>query len=306
MSSKQAEEMGLTRKGDGYEAPPDHFTVLSVDIDPAVLLAKYDGKPTEQAIIRGIMQERRSRPDKIAPASFVRRCMGGIVEPIQFVRLKPDNDNKVWLVVDKGNNRTIALRKVNKIRETRGDAPLQIEAKQSKRVGSGKEAGAFAAERHSLSNVRVKVRPSENAETAAKLAAQTMSTLDIVTYLDNVETEAEVLELLALAECIEAVKDAIDAGEVPVKAALRLAKMSEAKQAEWLAAKSAPKPERPKANGHARPLSPAKIARLEPELADCPVLLEVLFLLSGKRLPKDIKDPGLRAAWLRAFGEAAS
>ncbi len=297
MSSKQAEEMGLTRKGDGYSAPPEHFTILDVDVSREKLIGLYVGKPTEIAIIEGVRQERRSKV--LAPPEFVEACESGVTDPIQFVRLKPDANGRAWLIVDKGNNRCAALRVVNARRKVEGFPPFELPALQAPRPGQGEAAGRYARERHALSNVRAKMLPSHKAEVAAGFAADGVAPHNIVRYLDGVSTEAEVSELLSLSKCIDAVKDAVDAGEVPSKSAVKLAKMSEEKQAEWLAAKLAPKDRATRGDGP-RPLSAKKIVALYDDTALPDAMREMLAVIAGKIAPRDVVDPDLRAALLRA------
>lgn len=303
MGSKQAEEMGLSRKGDGYEADPKHFTILGVDIGRAELIRRYEGKPTEIALIEGIKQDRRQKA--LGDPSFVESCESGVTDAGQFIRLKPDNKGKAWLIIDKGNNRCFALRIVNEKRAVAGHPPFLLPMTQAARPGSGEAAGKFAREKHALSNKRAPMLPSHKAEIAAGFRGDGLAPHSIVRYLDGVTTEAEVLELLALDGCIDAVKDSVDAGHVPAKAAIKLAKMSEEKQAEWIADKLAPKAPRAKSDA-ARPMPPAKVAKLAKEIGKVPAWAPLAALLLGTVRPGDIHDPDLRAACLRAFGDGGA
>ena len=90
--------------------------ILDVDISRADLLALYEDKPTEQALIRAVKQERRALSIATGGAeflAFVESCRGGIGEDVQFYRLRPDINGKLWKVIVKGNNRCAALRIVN-------------------------------------------------------------------------------------------------------------------------------------------------------------------------------------------------
>ena len=108
------------------------------------------------------------------------------------------------------------------------------------------------------------------------------------------DTEAEVLELLALDGCIDAIKDAVDTGAIKVSAAAKVAKRSEEDQAAWLAARSTPKAPRAKSDA-ARPMPPAKVAKLAKEIGKVPSLAPLAALLLGTVRPGDITDPDLRA-----------
>lgn len=299
MSSKQAQEMGLIRKGDGYEQDPKHFTILDVDIGRAELIKRYEGKPTEIAIIEGIRQDRRQKA--LGDPAFVESCESGVTEDIQFIRLRPDNQGKSWLIVDKGNNRCFALRIVNEQRKLAGMPPFLIPAKQAARPGSGDAAGKYAAERHHLSNVRAKMLPSHKAEAAASLRGNGLAPHSIVRYIDGVDTEAEILDLLALDKCVEEVKDAADSGAIKVSAAIKLAEMNEDEQRAWLAKRTAPKERKPREKT-GRPLTPKKIERFAEHLASDHPSRELVGILQGKIDP--LKSEHWRAAWLRAFPEA--
>lgn len=307
MGSKQIKDMGLERSGDLVEGAPESFTVLGVDVTVDALIKRFEGHPTEIAIIRGVIQERRSAPGVLAPPRFVRSLMGGVSEPVQFFRLKaPEGRGKDVLLIAKGNNRTVGLRRANDQREAKGLARFNLKGIQISSIGKSNVAGMFASEQHALSNVRVRVLPSQNAETAARLKFQGMSTLDIVSYCDGVETEEEVLELIALGECGEAFQDAVDAGKVPVKAALRVAKMSGAVAAEWLAARLAPPRQRGVAASTARPLSPARrtLFLSTIDAAADPAAIELAGILAGTVGREEVKH--WKAEWEKAFGGGAS
>jgi hypothetical protein len=302
MSSKQADEMGLKRKGDTYEEDPKHFTILDVDIKREKLLKLYEGKPTEIAIINAIKQKRRQKA--LGDPDFVESCESGLVEPGHFIRLKPDNNGKVWLLIDKGNNRNFALRIVNERRARDGHPPLMFKAIQAPRPGSGDATGAYVKEKHALSNVRAKTLPSQKAEMAASFAADGLPAHSIIRYLDQVDTEAEVLDLIELDACVESIKDAIDAGLVKVSAAAKVARWTEDKQEEWLKAKLAPKPAKVKPT--VRPLAPKKVTKLAEALAkhyaNDKRMSELYLIFAGKVRPEDAKDFANRKFLAEAIG----
>jgi hypothetical protein len=137
MGSKEIKAMDMDRAGDRLRGNPRSFTILDVDIKRADLLALYEGKPTEQALIRAVKQERRALSIASGGAeflAFVESCRGGIGEDVQFYRLKPDCNGKSWMVIVKGNNRCAALRIVNDDRVRDAQAPFDLTAVQAARA----------------------------------------------------------------------------------------------------------------------------------------------------------------------------
>ena len=308
MGSKEYKAMGLTSAGDRLRGDPREFTILDVDIPRADLLARYEGKPTEQALIRAVKQERRAlaiAAESPEFAAFCESCEGGIGTAIHFYRLRPDTEGKEWKIVVDGNNRTAALRIVNGAREHAGQAPFSLLAIQAERPGSGDDAGKFAEEKHALANVRVRMLPSQSAEIAARFAARGIEPEGIRRYIDGNPPAKDVAALVILDSLTDAIKDAVDAGLVKLAAIVRLEGASEEKQAAWLAKRLAPKPERkPRAS---KPMQRRAVERIRSELmAPCgessedALIWELLSLVTGELEPGKIRSDKLRAAYLRA------
>ena len=310
MGSAEIKDMGLDRAGDRMKGDPRTFTIVDVDISRFDLLALYDGKPTEQALIRAIKQERRALSISGGSEeflSFVDSCRGGVVDEIGFYRLRPDRDGRQWLIVTKGNNRTAALRIVNEERERAGQAPFLILAVQAARPGSGEDAGAFAEECHALSNVRARMLPSHSAEVAAKFAARAMGAEGIRRYIDGNPSVAEVEALIALDGLCSEVKDAVDAGLVRVIAAARLAGKSEDAQRAWLAKRTAPRPV--KAPAPKRPTAKRVEAFADALLVHSgakSAIFQAVGLLRGTMKIGDVTDSELRYAWQASEGARTS
>ena len=307
MGSADIKAMGLQSGGDRLKGDPRTYTILDVDISRADLLARYEGQPTEQALINAVEQDRRTReivsrsPEFLA---FVESCRGGIGDDVHFYRLKPDNEGQEHKLITKGANRTAALRIVNDDRIKAGQEPWILRSVQAARPGSGDEAGAFAEEQHARSNVRMRMKPSHSARTAAKFAARGMEAESIRTYLDGNPPVEDVDALVILDGLTDAIKDAVDAGTVKLCAIVRLESASEAKQAKWLASRTAPKkPREPKV---AKPMPRKILASLRNEiLSPKPTpeeiaLFEFLCVVTGELAPEKITGPVLRAAYLRA------
>ena len=310
MGSKEIEDMGLGRAGDRMRGNPRTFTILDVDIPRADLLALYEGKPTEQALIRAVKQERRAL--SIAGGSeeflnFVESCRGGVGEDAQFYRLRPDCNGKSWKVIVKGNNRCAALRIVNDDRERAGQAPFDLKAVQAERPGSGDAAGEYAEEQHALSNVRARMLPSHSAEQAAKFAARGMAPEGIRRYIDGNPSVEEVAALVILDGLCDEVKDACDAGRVRAIRCAVLAGKSDDAQRAWLAKRTAPRPV--KAPAPKRPTAKRVEAFADALLVHSgarSALFQAVGLLRGTLKIGDVTDNELRYAWQASEGARES
>ena len=308
MGSKEYKAMGLASAGDRLRGDPREFTILDVDIPRADLLARYEGKPTEQALIRAVKQERRAlaiAAESPEFAAFCESCEGGIGTAIHFYRLRPDNEGKEWKIVVDGNNRTAALRIVNGARESAGQAPFSLLAIQAERPGSGADAGKFAEEKHALANVRVRMLPSQSAEIAARFAARGIEPEGIRRYIDGNPSEEDVRALVILDSLTDAIKDAVDSGAIKLRAIVKLEGASEEKQAAWLAKRLAPKPERKPRT--AKPMARKLLARFLGEILPEGIpgdtdlaAFEAVCIATGAITPDKITTPSLRAAYLRA------
>lgn len=300
MGSKEIKAMGLTGAGDRLRGDPLGFTIVDVDIPRADLLALYDGKPTEQALINAVKQERRSfaiagsDPDFTA---FVDSCRPGVTDEAYFYRLKPDVNGREWKIIVRGNNRCAALRAVNAERVAAGQTPFLLPVIQAARPGSGDEAAAFAEEMHALSNVRVRMKPSQSAEQAAKFAARGMTAEGIRRYIDGNPSTEEVAALVILDGLCDEIKDACDAGRVKVLAVATLAGKSDDAQRTWLAKRTAPRAV--KAPAPRRPTA----KRVEAFMGELPdTIRQAMMLASGKLSIDAVTDEDVRFAWKRSEG----
>jgi hypothetical protein len=285
------------------------FTILDVDIPRADLLALYDGKPTEQALINAVKQERRALSIAVGSKEFldfVESCRGGVGEDVQFYRLKPDCNGKAWKVIVKGNNRCAALRVVNDERERAGHPPFDLKVVQAERPGTGAAAGEYAEEQHALSNVRARMLPSQSAEVAAKFAARGMPAEGIRRYIDGCPPAEEIAALVILDGLCDEVKDACDAGRVKVAAVATLAGKSDDAQRAWLAKRTAPKPV--KAPAPKRPTAKRVEAFADALLVHSgakSAIFQAVGLLRGTLKIGDVTDAELRYAWQASEGARA-
>lgn len=302
MGSAEIKAMDLDRAGDRMRGDPHTFTILDVDISRADLLALYEDKPTEQALIRAVKQERRALSIATGGAeflAFVESCRGGIGEDVQFYRLRPDINGKLWKVIVKGNNRCAALRIVNADRVRDGQPPYDLTAVQAARPGTGEAAGEYAEEQHALSNVRARMLPSHSAEQAAKFAARGIAAEGIRRFIDGNPSVEEVEALIVLDGLCDEIKDACDAGRVKALACAVLAGKSEEVQRAWLAKRLAPKPVRAPATK--RP-SPKRVEAFAERLAALPALAQAVGLARGTLALAEVTDDDVRAAWLASEG----
>lgn len=309
MGSKEIKAMGLASAGDRLRGDPRAFTILDVDIPRADLLARYEGKPTEQALIAAVKQERRALAiagESPEFAAFCESCEGGVGTAIHFYRLKPDNEGREWRIVVDGNNRTAALRIVNGAREHAGQAPYSLLAIQAERPGSGDEAGKFAEEKHALANVRVRMLPSQSAEIAARFAARGMPAEGIRRYIDGNPSAEEVAALVILDGLCDEIKDACDAGRVRALQCAPLAGKSDDAQRAWLAKRTAPRPV--KAPAPKRPTAKRVEAFADALLVHSgakSAIFQAVGLLRGTLKIGDVTDAELRYAWQASEGARA-
>jgi len=254
MGSDQGKEMGLKRGSDIWKESPDLFTVLGADISAADLKKKFSKNEWARNVIDAIACARGQKAADV-PESFWRRLAGGVIVPVQFVFLKEDGEGKPWRVIIAGQHRTIGLRKMNAELVKAGSAPLELQGNAARlpRDKTGIEAAVRALAIRTNENIRVPLRPSDRADLALKHSEAGMAIVDIAACVEvltaGVEEKVytkEVQALIALAECEPEVRDAVDAGRLPVARCLGLVTKSAEKQLAAVAPKekSAPRVQR--------------------------------------------------------------
>lgn len=229
MSKKQVDELGLERGGDSMRGTPDKFTVIGADISADELIARFKGNSWAIEVIKVLRDRRGERGDP--PAFFWKSLRDGVLQAIRFINLGVDTRGVRWLVVADGRNRVLGLRLVNSERADRGEGPMVLKADilALPRDGEGIRASLAALECKTTANLHVAMRPSDLADRALDWHGRGISLMDIARKLgirDEV-AEQEIPALLALSQCVAEVRDAVDAGALPLARCIRLAKKSE-------------------------------------------------------------------------------
>lgn len=238
MGSDQGKEMGLKRGSDIWKESPDLFTVLGADIPAAELKKKFSKNEWARNVIDAIACARGQKAADV-PESFWRRLAGGVIVPVQFVFLKEDDNGHPWRVIIAGQHRTIGLRKMNAELVKAGSAPLELPGNAARlpRDKTGIEAAVRALAIRTNENIRVPLRPSDRADLALKHSEAGMAIVDIAACVevltagvDEKVYTKDVQALIALAECEPEVREAVDAGRLPIARCLGLATKSAEKQ----------------------------------------------------------------------------
>lgn len=233
MSSQSISEMGLRRGGDSLVGKPDQFMVIGADITAAELIERFAGNTWAIEVIRALKDRRAERGDP--PDYFWMSLRSqGVLVPIRFVNLKTDSRGVPWLVVVAGRNRVLGLRKVNRERLALGQEAFDIKAEilNLPRDKEGIKAAFAALDVKTAENISVAMRPSDNADRALEWHNKGMTDRDIAVKLGVREevAEKEIPALIALSQCIDEVREAVDAGTLPLARCIRLAKKSEDQQ----------------------------------------------------------------------------
>jgi hypothetical protein len=293
MSSEHIKQMGLIRAGDATKGRPDQFTVIGADISAAELIERFDGNPWAQEVIKALKDRRAERGDP--PAFFWMSLRDqGAHTAIRFVNLGNDAKGVPWLVVVDGRNRVLGLRKVNIERQALGQEAflLKVEILNLPRGKDGIRAHLAALETKTVANISVAMRPSDNADRALDFERMGMSHLDIARKIgirDEVAAD-EVPALIALAQCVDEVRAAVDAGTLPLAKCIRLAKRTEDQQR----AAVAPKERKPREQRRTLPGEFAKAwAEKLPETFD--VAVAALRFMGGDLTALD-EYPTLKSA----------
>lgn len=287
MGSEQFDRYpGLKRRSEGAAGDPNMFTVIGVDVDAEKLKTKYKGSKQEgyaAAVIDAVVQIYRTA--KPPPAPFVDTCRGGIHEPIIVCDIGADAKGKSWMVVVDGRQRCLSARIIN---AEKSGVTLDIAAvfRPFRRGTAGLDATLVKV----ASNCRVARSYSQRAEDAADLTARNVAG---IAALVEARDDAEVALLLHLHQCSDAVKEAVDAGKVPLADAAVLRKLTEEEQARRVARKTA--------TGGRVAQNAAALPRAKTRRANHLAAVEQEVLASVGALG-DAPSPG--QVQLRAFAEA--
>jgi hypothetical protein len=188
----------------------------------------------------------------------------------------------------------LGLRKVNIERQALGQEAflLKVEILNLPRGKDGIRAHLAALETKTVANISVAMRPSDNADRALDFERMGMSHLDIARKIgirDEVAAD-EVPALIALSQCVDEVRDAVDAGTLPLAKCIRLAKKTEDQQR----AAVAPKERKPREQRRTLPGEFAKAwAEKLPETFD--VAVAALKFMGGDLTALD-EYPTLKSA----------
>lgn len=229
MSAKTVKRLGFRRGGDRQFAAPEGLTVIGADIKAHELKALYAGNEWSCKVIQALVDRRAEKGPP--PAYFWKALRGGVTHAIHVVSLGIDTNGKEWIVVAEGRNRTLGLREVNIEREQAADEPLEIEVQlvTLPRASDGIAAALRALDLKITSNVHVPMAPSDTADRVMELSDQGLPPASIAHKLGLREevADVEVPQYLALAQCVDEVRNAVDAGTLALAKCIRLAKKSE-------------------------------------------------------------------------------
>lgn len=232
MSAKTVKRLGFRRGGDRQFAAPEGLTVIGADIKADELKAHYAGNAWSCKVIQALVDRRAEKGPP--PAYFWKALRGGVNHAIHVVSLGIDANGKEWIVVAEGRNRTLGLREVNIEREQAADEPLEIEVQlvTLPRAADGIAAALRALDLKITSNVHVPMAPSDTADRVMELSDQGLPPASIAHKLGLREevAEVEIPQYIALAQCVDEVREAVDAGALPIAKCIRLAKKSEEAQ----------------------------------------------------------------------------
>ncbi|VWB96929.1 gp58 [Burkholderia pseudomultivorans] len=148
----------------------------------------------------------------------------GVREPVLFYK---DPETGMNLVVD-GRGRVINARELNRQLVAAGEPPITIPAIPQKFINDG--GRTFTAVMVSTNEIRREDSPINRAEKMARMI-DVGHTEDTVAVFFGVEVQT-VRQQLKLLDCTAAVRDALEADQITVSNALKLAKLTPEKQRE--------------------------------------------------------------------------
>lgn len=328
MGSEQNRRNGLSRDTDGAKGYADQFTILGVDIDPEALKKRYDGTKRHAyvcAVIDGLVQKQRTKTGK-APAWMVRVLRTAThIPPIKVADLGRDGTldgwddssgkrkkaGKNWALVDDGRQRVMATRENDAASGATGQPRRMLSCIYE--TYSAKDTYADAVMSRVGANLREARTFSQRAEDAADMARAKYAESDIAPYVEA-RDGAEVLLLLALDKCEQGVKDAVDAGRVPIADCSVLSRLSPEEQVRRVARKTAGdgKGAKDRAAAPRAKTKPAPVlASWESEIRGAleplvePTKREEMFLLHGYAAALAAAQGKAPPAWAVKFHESA-
>jgi len=310
------------KRGGGEVNPgaPDRFCVVGGtnpgDASEADLRARYEGNAWALAVIGAALDVYRAAEP--APEFFWHRLRDGVHTPVRYADLGEDRDGVIVLLMIDGRHRKDGLLRVNAEREgTTEPEPYDLPSlalKLPKGEANAERAAEIVRRVKTDCNIAVAMAPSHLAARAIEWSARG---LDDVTVGQKIglrpeRCAADVPCYLALAECCEEVRAAVDADPRLLAtvgrwwtAAGELRK-TPAEQRAWLAARTAPKPVR--AAAPKRPTAKRVEAFADALLVHSgakSAIFQAVGLLRGTIKIGDVTDSELRYAWQASEGARA-
>jgi hypothetical protein len=253
MGSEQFKRTGLQRDSEGCKGFPEQFTIVGVDISPEDLKKRYEGTKRHRfvcEVIDGLVQKQRTKTgsapgwlvDMLRTATNIPAIRvvdlgrDGTLDGWEEVDGKKKKAGKNWVLIDDGRQRDMAMREINR---TSGKPPRMLDATFV--IYSSKGTYADAVMSKVGGNVRVARSFSQRAEDAADMARANYTHEAIVPFVEARDA-AEVGLLLCLHQCVDEVKDAVDAGRVLLAECKKLSKETESEQIRLIARKTAVEP----------------------------------------------------------------
>lgn len=301
------------KRGGGEVNPgaPERFCVVGGtnpgDMSETEIRARYAGNAWALAIIGALLDVYRAAEP--APDFFWHRLRDGVHTPIRYADLGEDNEGVIVLPIVDGRHRKDGLIRVNAEREgTTEPEPYDLPSlalKLPKGDANAERAADIVRRVKTDCNIAVAMAPSHLASRAIEWSARG---LDDMTVGQKIGLRAErcaadVPCYLALAECIEGVRAAVDADPRLLatvgrwRSAAGELRKTPAEQRAWLAAREAPRPV--KAPAPKRPTA-KRVEAFMGELSD--TIRQAMMLASGKLSIDAVTDEDVRFAWKRSEG----
>lgn len=217
---------GLRRRKDGLlQGAPSLFTVIGLDVEATKLKGRYKGTAHEARACELIdAAEQKRRVAKPPTAGFIETCRGGLITPVIVADLWPDKTGKSHALIMAGRKRRVSIDTLN---AEPGAVPLDmLGVVQTFRKSGPRMHGTIIRAAENCRNPR---SFSERAEEAADMMGQAFAVAYVIALVEA-RDDKELNDLLALHECCEVVKDAVDEGHVLLSACGFLAKQDFAEQ----------------------------------------------------------------------------